>query len=108
MWIDMLYEWSKNMKHLGKGMQVACQDFESRAWYLTNNRDLLVKWGIITEDSREYKYLMDFMQLEIELGIHKVNLENFKKEIASAVQHCKNMSGPRKITAEIGDDLIKN
>lgn len=33
-WVDMMYEWAKNMKHLGKGMQVACQDFESRAWYL--------------------------------------------------------------------------
>lgn len=60
-WVDMLYEWSKNIKHFGKGMQVACKDFESRAWYLTNNRELLVKHGVITKESREYKYLMDFI-----------------------------------------------
>ena len=57
----MLLEWSKHMKHLGKGMQVACQDFETRAFHLKNNRELLLKHGIIQKDSREYKYLMDFI-----------------------------------------------
>ena len=49
-WVDMLREWAKNMKHLGKGMQVACQDFESRAWYLENNRQLLLKHGFLTAE----------------------------------------------------------
>lgn len=84
-WVDQYYEWSKNLKHLGKGMQVACKDFESRAWYLTNNRELLVKHGVITTKDKEYKYLMDFIQLEIDLGIHQANVTNNESEFKQAV-----------------------
>lgn len=42
-------EWSRNLKYLGKNFKVGVTDFTSRADYLTNNRDLLVKNGIITE-----------------------------------------------------------
>lgn len=59
--VAMLHEWSKNIKHLGKGFNVAIKDFESRVYYMNNNRDLLVKHGLIEKNSREYKYLMDFM-----------------------------------------------
>ena len=50
-WVDMLLEWGKNIKHLGKGMNVAIKDFEWRAQTLNSNRDLLLKHGIITKDS---------------------------------------------------------
>lgn len=37
-----------------------------------------------------------------------MNITNNKQEMARAVQNCKNMTGPKKITAEIADDLLKN
>lgn len=110
-WVDMLLEWSKNLKHLGKGMQVAQKDFETRADHLTKNRDLLLKHKLITKDSREYKYLMDFIQLEVDLGIHKANVTNNDIEINKAIESCqnsRNLKGQKIITAQIAKDLIKN
>lgn len=103
-WVDMLQEWAKNIKHLGKGMNVACKDFEWRAWSLMNNRALLLKHGIITEDSREYKYMNDFMQLEIDLGLHRTNITNNDSEFKKIVKEHKSGNLPQNrkpITEEI-------
>lgn len=48
-YVEQLMEWSRNLKYLGKNFKVGVTDFTSRADYLTNNRNLLVKNGIITE-----------------------------------------------------------
>lgn len=74
-------EWSRYVKYLGRNFKVGVYDFTSRADYLTNNRELLVKHGIINEDDDEYRYLTKFMDLEIELGIHSSNVDNNKEEM---------------------------
>jgi len=79
---------------------VAVKDFDQRAWCLTNNRNLLVKHGIMKQDSNAYKYLFDFVRLEIDLGIHKVNGINSDAEFKNAIKHCKSIHGPR-ITSKI-------
>ena len=48
-YVESLMEWSRNLKYLGKNFKVGVTDFISRANYITNNRELLVKNGIITE-----------------------------------------------------------
>lgn len=50
---------------------------------------------------------MDFIQLEIELGLHRTNVINNETEMKFAVDHCKDISGDRKITKEIAEDLRK-
>ena len=48
-YLESLMEWSRNLKYLGKNFKVGVTDFISRYNYLTNNRDLLVKNGILTK-----------------------------------------------------------
>ena len=67
-----------------------------------------MKHGVITKDDDEYKYLMKFIQLEIDLGIYSANVINNKSEMKKAVEKCKDMEGPRKITKEIAKVLEKN
>lgn len=52
---------------------------------MKNNRSLLVKHGVITEDSNEYIYIMDFIQLEVDLNIHATNITNNEVEFKKAV-----------------------
>lgn len=88
-YVEMLMEWSRYLKYLGKNFKVGVTDFTSRANYLTNNRDLLLKHGIITKKDPEYRYLMKFIDLEIKLGIHSTNVINNKEELKKAVEKCK-------------------
>lgn len=46
--------------------------------------------------------------MEIDLGIHRSNVINNETEMKKAVAHCKNMTGPKKITKEIADDIGKS
>lgn len=84
--VDHYFEWLKLMTHLGPYVSMGFKDMHRRAMHMLRNRKLMhKKLKLIHENSNEYIYLMDFINLEFELGVQAMNKTNSKQQFNAAL-----------------------
>ena len=62
---DFYLELLKYFRHLGKAIEFAFEDIAKHSQEFLNNRKLLVNLKVMKADDNCYKYMEDFIELEI-------------------------------------------
>ena len=100
--MDHYFEWLKLMTHLGPYVSMGFRDMQRRAMHMVRNRKLLHrKLKLLDENSTEYIYLMDFINLEYELGVQAMNKNNVSEQFDMAVRR----NGGRRVKEWMREDF---
>ena len=67
-YVDVLYEWLKLMKHLGTCVSLGFQDLIHKNKCMESNRKIMEETFKLTDKDKS-TYIMDFIQLEKSMGI---------------------------------------
>lgn len=84
-YVDVLYEWLKLMKHLGTCVSLGFQDLIHKNKCMESNRKIMEETFKLTDKDKS-TYIMDFIQLEKSMGIEQLNGENYKDVCPNALK----------------------
>lgn len=107
LYLDSYSEFLKLMSHLGPYIAIGFKDLSSKAEAMRQNRVLMQSnYNFITKEDKEYKYICKFVQYEIKLGIHEMNINKNEKIFNNLIKsNSQTYSNQNKIEESMRDDL---